>query len=72
MFARTAWLIFRKDLTVEVRSRETIATTLFFAVSAVLVFAFVPSAQATPANAVPNPGFEEFVCGSSTLPDICA
>ena len=40
MFARTAWLIFRKDLTVEVRSRETIATTLFFAVSAVLVFAF--------------------------------
>ena len=28
MFARTAWLIFRKDLTVEVRSRETIATTL--------------------------------------------
>ena len=40
--------------------------------AAVLVFAFVPSAQATPANAVPNPGFEEFVCGSSTVPDICA
>jgi heme exporter protein CcmB len=40
MFARTAWLIFRKDVTVEVRSRETLATTLFFALSAVLVFAF--------------------------------
>lgn len=40
MFARTAWLIFRKDVTVEVRSRETLSTTLFFALSAVLVFAF--------------------------------
>jgi heme exporter protein CcmB len=39
-FARAAWLVFRKDVTVEVRSRETLATTLFFAVSAVLVFAF--------------------------------
>ena len=44
----------------------------FLIAAAVLVLAFVPSAQATPANAVPNPGFEEFVCGSSTLPDICA
>lgn len=40
MLARTAWLVFRKDVTIEVRSRETIATTLFFALSAVLVFAF--------------------------------
>ncbi len=40
MFVRTAWLIFRKDVTVEIRSRETLATTLFFALSAVLVFAF--------------------------------
>jgi len=44
----------------------------FLIAAAVLVVAFVPSAQATMANAVPNPGFEEFVCGSSTLPDICA
>jgi hypothetical protein len=44
----------------------------FLSAAAVLVFGFVPSAQATPANAVPNPGFEEFVCGSSTVPDICA
>src|SRR5213593_649063 len=30
----------RKDLTVEVRSREVIYTTLFFAISCVLVFSF--------------------------------
>ena len=40
MFARAVWLILRKDLTVEVRSREIAYTTLFFAVSCVLVFAF--------------------------------
>jgi len=39
MFARTVWTVFRKDLTVEVRSRETVVTTLFFALSAVIVFA---------------------------------
>ena len=39
MFARTVWTLFRKDVTVEVRSRETLATTLFFALSAVIVFA---------------------------------
>jgi hypothetical protein len=46
----------------------------FLIAAAVFVFAFVPSAQATPANAVPNPGFEELGCrsGSSVLPDICA
>ena len=37
---RTAWLILRKDMTVEVRSREIVYTTLFFAVACVLVFAF--------------------------------
>ena len=40
MFARTVWAVFRKDVTIEVRSRETLTTTLFFALSAVLVFAF--------------------------------
>ena len=38
-FARVAWLVMRKDLTVEFRSREILSTTLFFALSAVLVFA---------------------------------
>jgi heme exporter protein CcmB len=40
MFARVVWLILRKDLTVEVRSREIAYTTLFFAVACVLIFAF--------------------------------
>jgi heme exporter protein CcmB len=40
MFAEVVWLILRKDLTVEVRSREIAYTTIFFAVSCVLVFAF--------------------------------
>jgi heme exporter protein B len=39
-FAAVVWLVMRKDLTVEVRSREILYTTLFFAVSCVLVFAF--------------------------------
>jgi heme exporter protein CcmB len=40
MFARVVWLVLRKDLTVEVRSLEVAYTTLFFAVSCVLVFSF--------------------------------
>ncbi len=39
-FFRVAWIVMRKDLTVEVRSREILYTTVFFAVSCVLVFAF--------------------------------
>jgi len=39
-FARVAWLIMRKDLTVEARSRDILYTTAFFAASCVLVFAF--------------------------------
>jgi len=35
-----AWLIMRKDLRVELRSREIIYTTVFFAMACVLVFAF--------------------------------
>ena len=37
---RLAWLILRKDLIVEVRSGEIAYTTLFFAFTCVLVFAF--------------------------------
>lgn len=40
MFLRIVWLVMRKDLLIEIRSREIIYTTLFFAVSCVLVFAF--------------------------------
>jgi heme ABC exporter ATP-binding subunit CcmA/heme exporter protein CcmB len=39
-FLRVAWLVARKDALVELRSRELALTTLFFAVVAVLVFAF--------------------------------
>lgn len=39
-FVRTVWLVVRKDLLIEVRSREVVYTTLFFAVACVLVFAF--------------------------------
>jgi len=39
-FLRVAWLVAMKDLTVEIRSREILSTTIFFAISCVLVFAF--------------------------------
>jgi heme exporter protein B len=39
-FFRVAWLVLRKDLAIEVRSWELVFTTVFFAVSCVLVFAF--------------------------------
>src|SRR6185437_3667731 len=39
-FLRTVWLVTRKDLLIEARSKEILFTTLFFAVSCVLVFAF--------------------------------
>jgi len=39
-FVRTVWMVLRKDLTVEMRSGEIAYTTLFFAASCVLIFAF--------------------------------
>ena len=39
-FFRVAWLVVRKDLTVEIRSLEIVSTTLFFALTVVLVFSF--------------------------------
>jgi heme exporter protein CcmB len=47
----SAWIIARKDFLVEVRSREMIYTTLFFALSCVLVFAFAFVPQGKP---IPN------------------
>ena len=38
-FWRIVWLIVRKDLAVEVRTRELLYTTTFFALSCVLIFA---------------------------------
>ena len=39
-FFRIAWLVTRKDIRVESRSRELLYTTAFFATSSVLVFSF--------------------------------
>ncbi len=39
-FLRVAWLVVRKDVLIEVRSRELVYTTVFFAMSCLLVFAF--------------------------------
>ena len=39
-FLTTAWLVARKDLLVEFRSREIVYTTLLFAASVLLVFSF--------------------------------
>jgi len=40
MFAKVALLVLRKDVVIEAKSFEMLSTTLFFAVSCVLVFAF--------------------------------
>src|SRR5437870_10696984 len=40
MFTKVALLVLRKDVAIEVKSREILYTTLFFAVSCVLIFAF--------------------------------
>ena len=39
-FFRIVWIIVKKDITVEVRSFELLSTTVFFAVTVVLMFSF--------------------------------
>jgi len=48
MFARTALLVLRKDFAIELKSREILYTTLFFAFSCILIFAiaFVKEGEA--------------------------
>jgi len=48
VFLRAAWLVLRKDVAIEIRSLEVVTTTLFFAISCVLIFsfAFVKNGQA--------------------------
>ena len=50
MLLKTAFLVLRKDFAIEIKSHEILSTTLFFAVSCVLVFsfAFVNEGQAPP------------------------
>jgi heme exporter protein B len=40
MFTKVAWLVLRKDVAIEAKTREILYTTLFFAVSCVLIFSF--------------------------------
>jgi heme exporter protein B len=40
MFVRTALLLLKKDVVIELKSREILYTTLFFAISCVLIFSF--------------------------------
>ena len=40
MFLKTALLVLKKDFAIEVKSFEIFSTTLFFAVSCVLIFSF--------------------------------
>ena len=55
MFLKTALLVLKKDVAIEVKSYEIISTTLFFAVSCVLIFsfAFVKEGEAVNAELVP-------------------
>jgi len=39
-FVRAVWVVTRKDILIETRTREILFTTLFFALACVLVFAF--------------------------------
>jgi heme exporter protein CcmB len=53
VFIKTALLVLRKDLAIELKSFELLSTTLFFAVGCVVVFAFalVKDGQAPPDSA---------------------
>jgi heme exporter protein B len=51
-FARVVWVVVKKDLTVEVRSLEILSTTMFFAVTVVLMFSFGLVVDGRPLNDV--------------------
>ena len=51
-FGRIVWFIVKKDLTVEVRSLEILSTTIFFAVTVVLMFSFGLVVDGRPLNDV--------------------
>ena len=51
-FARIVWFVVKKDLTVEVRSLEILSTTMFFAVTVVLMFSFGLVVDGRPLNDV--------------------
>ena len=57
MFLRAALLVLKKDVSVEVKSLEIVFTTLFFAISCVLIFSFAlvgPDGEAIDKAMVPS------------------
>jgi heme exporter protein B len=52
MFLKVALLVLRKDVAIEVKSREILFTTLFFAVSCILVFSFAFVSEGQPVGDV--------------------
>ena len=52
MFLKTALLVLKKDVAIEVKSREILFTTLFFAVSCILVFSFAFVSEGQPVGDV--------------------
>lgn len=47
-FLRVAWLVLRKDIAIEAQSLEMLTTTVFFAVSCLLVFSFAFVKEGSP------------------------
>jgi heme exporter protein B len=66
-FLRTVWLVVRKDLAVEWRSREILYTTTFFALACVLIFAFGLVREGTPPPDVAAPILWIAIAFSGTL-----
>jgi len=50
MFLRVAMLVLRKDLAIEAKSREVLYTTLFFAISCLLIFSVAFVKEGVPAE----------------------
>jgi ABC-type transport system involved in cytochrome c biogenesis permease component len=51
-FFRTVWIVVKKDVTVEVRSFELLSTTVFFAITVVLMFSFALVVEGKPVQEV--------------------
>ena len=61
MFFRTAWLVLKKDVAIEAKSWEVLTTTLFFAVSCVLIFAFAFVKEGRAVEAMLRSGARRYV-----------
>ena len=64
MFLKVAWLVLRKDVAIEAKTREILYTTLFFAVACVLVFSFAFVKEGEP---VPGARLRNVALTSATI-----